>query len=78
VIDRQTQIPIAGVEVDVETDQGGKQIARTDAQGKYVVRLPQPQPKTVTVLYRKDGYEAEHPINVLTGQPFNMDMAKLK
>jgi hypothetical protein len=78
VTDRQTEMPIGGVEVDVETDQGDKHIAHTDAEGNYMLRLPQPQPKTVTILFRKDGYEAEHPMKVLTGQPFNMDMAKLR
>jgi len=78
VTDRQTQMPIRGVEVDVEIDQGEKLVATTDAQGNYLLRLPQPQPKTITILFRKEGYQAEHPMKVLTGQPFNIDMAKLK
>jgi hypothetical protein len=78
VTDRMTQMPIGRVEVDVESDQGPRQVAYTGADGKYSVRLPQPQPKTLTILFRKDGYEAEHPIHVPTSRPFNMDMAKVK
>jgi len=77
VTDRQTRMPIAGVEVDVETDGGDRHVAQSDAQGRYRLLLPHPQPKTVEILFRKDGYQAEHPINVLTGQPFNEDMEQL-
>jgi hypothetical protein len=76
IYDRETRMPIAGVEVVVVTAQGEKR-TQTDAQGKYDLLLPQPQPKSIPILFRKDGYEAEHPINVLTSQPFNTDMAKL-
>jgi hypothetical protein len=77
VYDRETRMPLAGVEVVVDTGQGEKH-TQTDAQGKYVLLLPQPQPKSIPILFRKDGYEAEHPINVLTGQPFNTDMVKAR
>jgi hypothetical protein len=76
IYDRGTRMPIAGVEVVVVTGQGEKR-TQTDAQGKYELLLPQPQPKSIPILFRKDGYVAEHPIQVRTGQPFNTDMEKL-
>lgn len=76
IYDRETRMPIAGVEVIANSDQGEKH-TQTDAHGKYVLLLPPPQPKNITILLRKDGYEAEHPLHVLTGQPFNTDMVKL-
>jgi hypothetical protein len=75
VIDLQTQMPIAGVEVDVNPDQGNDEIAQTDAQGKYTVRLPQPQPKTIKLRFRKEGYTGES-FNVQTDQPFTEHMVK--
>lgn len=76
IYDRDSRMPISGVEVVVATAQGEKR-AQTDAQGKYQLFLPQPQPPSIPILFRKNGYAAEHPINVLTSQPFNTDMAKL-
>jgi len=74
---RQTRMPIAGVEVVVETGAGEKRSVYTDGQGTYVLRLPQPQPKSVHVLFCKEGYEAEPALNVSTSKPFDTDMAKL-
>jgi len=76
VIDRQTLMPIAGVEVDVETERG-TYVTFTNDQGRYEVPIPQPQPRRVGVLFRKNGYEAEHPIAVSTVRPFVTDMEKL-
>ena len=59
ITNRQTCMPITGVEVVVETGAGEKHSVYTDAQGTYFLRLPQPQPKTIHVLFRKEGYEAE-------------------
>jgi hypothetical protein len=77
VTDRIMSTAIPGVEVDLTTDTGEKQSTLTDAQGHYDLHLPQPQPKTVQVLFRKDGYQAEHPLKVPTGKPFDMDMARI-
>ncbi len=77
VIDRATSMPIAGVEVDVLSGNNVQVSALTDSEGRYDLRLPQPQPSTIHVRFRKDGYEAEQPLNVPTGKPWNMDMVKL-
>lgn len=76
ITDRVTRLPIEGVEVDVKTDGGATYPAHTDAEGKYDLRLPQPQPKTVLVLFRKEGYEGDQAM-VPTSKPFDTDMAKL-
>jgi hypothetical protein len=77
VTDRVTSMPVAGVEVDVLAANRVQASALTDAQGRYDLHLPQPQPRTIQVRFRKEGYEAEEPLNVPTGKPWNMDMAKL-
>jgi hypothetical protein len=76
IYERDSRMPIAGVEVVVVTAQGEKR-TQTDAQGRYELFLPQPQPASIPIVFRKNGYAAEHPINVLTSQPFNTDMEKL-
>jgi len=81
VIDRITRMPIPGVEVDVTDVVGNKTeqaTALTDLQGQFDFHLPQPQPGTIRVLFRKEGYEAEEPLEVPTSKPWNMDMAKLR
>jgi len=77
VTDRVTRMPIAGVEVDVMAGDQEEASAFTDAHGQYDLKLSQPQPKTIRVRFRKEGYEAEEPLNVPTNGPCNMDMAKL-
>ena len=77
VTDRVTSMPIAGVEVDVLAANRVQASALTDSQGRYDLHLAQPQPRTIQVRFRKEGYEAEEPLNVPTGKPWNMDMAKL-
>jgi hypothetical protein len=76
VTDRITRLPIDGVEVDVKTDQGATYPTHTDAQGRYDLRLPQPQPKAVLVQFRKEGYEGDQAM-VPTSKAFDTDMAKL-
>jgi hypothetical protein len=76
ITDRVTRMPIAGVEVDLKTAEGEAFPTHTDAQGKYDLRLPQPQPETILVLFRKDGYEGDQAM-VPTDKPFNTDMVKL-
>jgi TIR domain len=76
ITDRNTRMPISGVEVDIKTDQGAMYLTHTDSQGKYDLRLPRPQPKTILILFRKDGYEGDQAM-VSTNKPFNTDMARL-
>jgi hypothetical protein len=76
ITDRYTRMPVAGVEVDLRTAQGTAYPTHTDAQGRYDLRLPQPQPRTILVLFRKDGYEGDQAM-VPTDKPFNTDMVKL-
>jgi hypothetical protein len=71
------QMPIAGVEVIVKIDQA-RYPGQTDAQGKFSIPIPQPQPDDINIQFRKEGYEAENPINVKSGQNLDMDMARLK
>jgi TIR domain len=78
VTDRITAMPIQGVEVDVMSGNQVEKSALTDAQGDFDIALPQPAPKDIQVLYRKDGYEAERPLFLPTDKAWNnMDMAKL-
>lgn len=71
-------MPISGVEVDVIYGGSGRASTQTDAKGDFDFQLPQPDPKTIQVRFRKAGYQAEDPLNVPTNKPLNMDMAKLK
>jgi hypothetical protein len=77
VFDRQTRVGIAGVEVDVRSN-GREYVARTDAQGRYMLLLPQPQPKTVTIEYKKEGYHGETAFDQSSGMEDNQDLEKLK
>ncbi len=70
-------MPIAGVEVDVLSGNRAQAEAFTDSQGRFVVRVPAPRPANINARFRKDGYEAEEPLNIPTGKPWNMDMVKL-
>jgi hypothetical protein len=78
VTDNIEQMPLGGVEVDMETDDGRKQSAWTDAQGRYRVLLPLPRPDTIGIRFRKQGYQAEANINVNSSRPFNMIMIREK
>jgi len=75
VYDTETQMPIAGVQVVVNGSHGEEQ-ALTDAQGRFVLPLPNPPPKTVSILIRKEGYTAVPVLNVPTDAPFKTDMMK--
>jgi hypothetical protein len=77
VFDRQTRLGIGGVEVDVEAN-GHEYIARTNGQGKYTLLLPQPQPQTISIEYKKEGYLGDKTINWLSDQQDKMDLEKLK
>jgi hypothetical protein len=78
VTDRATSLPIVGVEVDVMSGNHVQASGFTDARGEYNLRLPPPRPATINVRFRKDGYQAEQPLNVPTGKSWSMDMEKLQ
>lgn len=77
VTDRQTSMPIAGVEVDIISGNQVEASTLTNARGHFDIHLPQPRPQTIHVRFRKAGYEAEEPLNIPSGKPWNMDMARL-
>jgi TIR domain/Carboxypeptidase regulatory-like domain len=76
VTDRVTRMAIPGVEVDVLAGNQVRASALTNAEGQFDLQLPQPEPKTINVRFRKDGYQAEEPLNIPTGKPWSQDMAK--
>lgn len=76
VTDRVSGVPVAGVEVDVQIGQGTLNKAFTGSDGTCNFKLPQPEPATVHIFLRKDGYvrdEAVAPANMI----FKTDMVKL-
>jgi hypothetical protein len=77
VIDRNTSMPIAGVEVDVFSGDGVQSKAFTDNQGQFDLHLPPPQHPHIHVRFRKDGYQPEEPFDVTTGKRLEEDMVKL-
>ena len=77
VFDRVTRIGIAGVEVDVLQNDQIQTKTFTDAQGNFDLPLPAPRPATINVRFRKDGYQAEQPLNITTDKPWDQDMAAL-
>lgn len=79
VTDRVSRMPIAGVEVDVMSGNDIQTSVSTNVRGAYVLRLPQPKPKTIELQFRKAGYEGDE-VNVSTDtpQPFPEDLAKLQ
>ncbi len=76
VIDRNTSMPIAGVEVDVFLGDRVPSVF-TDNQGQFDLPLPAPRPSHIHVRFRKDGYQPEEPFDVTTGKRLEEDMAKL-
>jgi hypothetical protein len=78
VTDRVTSLPIAGVEVDVMSGNNVQAKAFTDDKGNFDLPLPRPQPDTVNVRFRKEGYEGEPPTTIHTGKPWPQDMVKLQ
>jgi hypothetical protein len=77
VIDRNTLLPIQGVEVDVMSGNEVEKSTQTDAQGHFVFSLPPPKKEYVQIRFSKAGYGGEQPLRVPTDKPMNMDMAKL-
>jgi len=77
VYDRETGTGIAGVEVVVAETNKEEHAALTDAKGRYTFHLPQPRPKYIYVLFRKDAYGAESD-TVPANQECNKSMEKVK
>jgi hypothetical protein len=76
-------MPIAGVEVVVQVTNPSDHTThdystQTDAQGGYAFLLPQPRPKSVSILFRKSGYTGVSRPGVLASQSFNTLMEKEK
>jgi hypothetical protein len=76
VTDRVTGVPVAGVEVDVQIGQEKANKAFTGSDGTCAIKLPQPEPKTVRIFLRKDGYERDEVV-VPANKVFKTDMVKL-
>ena len=74
VIDSKTKFPLAGVEVDAEQRRFR---AWTDKDGLYRLRLPPPRPKYIDLVFSKEGYEGEVPVQVRSDRPFDTDMTKV-
>jgi hypothetical protein len=77
VYDRVTRVGIAGVEVDVLSGNQVQAKTFTDGQGNFDLRLSPPRPPTINVRFRKDGYQAEQPLNIPTDKSWPQDMATL-
>jgi hypothetical protein len=76
VTDRVTGVPVPGVEVDVQIGQGKMTPCITGSDGTCTLQLPQPEPATVHIFLRKEGYERDEAV-VPTDKEFKTDMAKL-
>jgi hypothetical protein len=76
VTDRVSGVPVPGVEVDVQIGQGKMNTCFTGSDGTCTVQLPQPQPATVHIFLRKDGYERDEAV-VPADKVFKTDMVKL-
>jgi hypothetical protein len=74
VVDSKTKYPVAGVEVEAEQR---RVHAFTGQDGRYTLRLPPPKPKYIDLVFLKQGYEGEIPVNVSTDHPFDTDITKL-
>jgi len=77
ITDRVSSMSIDGVEADILANGALQASARTDALGRFDLRLAQPKPATIEVRIRKDGYEGEPALKVPSDQPWNMDLTKL-
>ena len=75
VTDRVSGVPISGAEVDVQIGQGKMNTCSTSSDGTCTVQLPQPEPATVHIYSRKDGYERDEAV-VPTDKVFKTDMVK--
>ena len=62
--------------MDVRIGQGKMNTCLRGSDGTCTVQLPQPEPATVHVFLRKDGYERDEAV-VPSGKEFKTDMVKL-
>jgi hypothetical protein len=76
VTDRVTGVPVSGVEMDVQIDQGKRNTCFTGSDGTCTIQLPPPEPEKIHIYLRKDGYERDEEW-VATGKVFRTDMVKL-
>lgn len=76
VTDRVSGVPVAGVEVDAQSGQGRIKTCLTASDGTCTFKFPQPEPETVHIFLRKDGYERDEAV-VPSNKIFKTDMAKL-
>ncbi len=74
VVDSETRLPISDVRVEAD----GKLAAYTDRDGNYSIFLPQPKPKHLRLIFAKEGYKGEEPVNVNPDHAFDTDMIRLK
>jgi hypothetical protein len=75
VVDSETRLPIADVRVEAE---GDRFAAYTDSEGRYLLRFPLPKPKHVHLVFLKQGYRGEVPVNVSPDRPFDTDMTRVR
>lgn len=75
VVDRETRLPLEGVEVDAEEH---RFVTYTDRDGRYVLRMPRPKPKYLHLVFAKEGYLGEDSVTVLPDHSYNPDMTRLK
>jgi hypothetical protein len=76
VTDRVSAVPVSGVQVDVQIGQGKLNTCFTGSDGTCTLQLQQPEPATVHIFLRKEGYERDEAV-VPTDKEFKTDMAKL-
>jgi hypothetical protein len=76
VVDRVSRVGISGVEVDATSNQNAKLSTHTDSEGKFDFHLPQPQPKYIHLVFRKEGYVGDAD-TVPSNKPFDTDLEKL-
>jgi len=77
VTDSVTNLPVAGV--NVEVDAGNLHLnATTGADGRYTVNLPQPEPQDLRIVFSKPGYRGESPVAVPPTHDFNTDIVPLE
>ncbi len=76
VTDRVTGVPVTGVEVDVQIGQDKLNTCYTAGDGTCTLQLPQPEPETVHIYLRKDGYERDEAV-VPSNKIFKTDIEKL-
>lgn len=76
VTDSVTNLPVSGVTVEIEA--GNREFTTaTGGDGRYAIRLPQPKPEYLRLVFSKQGYRGEAPVAVSPNHTFNTDMVPL-